>query len=385
MVTYCFFLLDSAVKIGNFIFLNLKQMILQLIEQQGFRRFLLYTIPILLYCFVSFLLNRLMIPDISLISVLGFEVFFLLLCYSFSRLLDLLFSPQYWYWGAGILMLFSFTASIAAYYYIYEVMPLADMQITREDAAFNVREFLQNCILGLFRAFTYGMMYFVLKRLKREARGRIFELERRLAAERYAAKQEAEKNVLRTATLTAQIYPHFLDNAFTMVAGMAAERNDTVMMDTVLNLSGLMGYLSKQAKTFDQLVYLTEELKQVDILLGMVCQQREDLRVVQKTLAGVPQPLAIPPLILLTLIENAIKYGEITLNNPLEVYMGFENSHFVFSCRNRKKKSLIGGESTKVGLQNISHRLHLLMPDRFELQIADEGPWFKVTLSIYYT
>lgn len=360
-------------------------MILQLIEQQGFRRFLLYAVPILSYCLVSFLLNRLMIPDISLASVLGFEVFFLVLCYSFSRLLDLLFSPRYWYYGVAILMLFSFTASIAAYYYIYEVMPLADLQITRTDAVFDVREFLQNCILGLFRAFTYGMIYFVLKRLKSEARGRILELERRLAAERYAAKQEAEKNVLKTATLTAQIYPHFLDNAFTMVAGMAAARNDTVMVDTVVNLSGLMRYVSKQAKTFDQLVYLDEELKQVDILLGMVCQQWGNLNLVQKEQSGVARPLAIPPLILLTLIENAIKYGEITPENPLEVYVGFKNSHFVFGCRNRKKKDLIGIESTKIGLQNISHRLRLLMSDRFDLQIADDGAWFKVTLSIYYT
>lgn len=358
-------------------------MILQLIEQQGFRRFLLYAVPIIMYCLVSYLLNRLMIPDISLASVLGFEVLFLALCYSFSRILDLLFSPRYWYWGVAMLMLFSFTASIAAYYYIYEVMPLADMQITRTDAAFDVREFLQNCILGLFRAFTYGMIYFVLKRLKTEARERILELERRLAAERYAAKQEAEKNVLRTATLTAQIYPHFLDNAFTMVAGMAAERKDAVMMDTVLKLSGLMGYLSKQAKTFDQLVYLIEELKQVDILLEMVCQQRDNPSVVLKEQSGVARPLAIPPLILLTLIENAIKYGEITPQNPLEVYVSFENSCFVFSCRNRKKRDLIGVESTKVGLQNISHRLHLLLPGRFDLQIAGDGAWFKVTLSIY--
>lgn len=359
-------------------------MILHLLEQRGYRRFLLYALPISLYILTSFLLNRLMIPDIDLWSVLGFEVFFLLVCYGFSCVLDLLFSPKYWLWGGIVLVVFAFTMSVGAYYYIYELMPRLEMQITKADADFNTREFLQNCILGLFRAFTYGLIYFVLKRLKREAKGRILELEARLALERLLAMEEAEKNAYKTANLTAQIFPHFMQNAFAMMAGMAAERGDLVLMDTVLSLSGMMGYLSERAKSFDQLVYLQDELKQMDRLLDTICRQRGGTEVVQKVQHGVPRPLAIPPLVLLTLIDNALKYGVIGKSSPLLLGIHFGEESFVFSCENKKKLALTGVESTRIGLQNIFHRLTLLLPGRFDLQVTDEDTWFRVTLSIAY-
>lgn len=357
-------------------------MIYRLLNQKGYKRFLLYAVPIMVYGVIIYGLNRLMMPHITWWSVLGFEVFFVAICFGFKYLLDVLFSPKYWYIGCSLMVLFAFSVSVAAYYYLYRVMPSLGMRITRPHVAFNEREFIQNCLLGLLRAGIYGLLYFVLKRYKKEAKEKIDALEKAVNAERHARKVQEELNGMITMVLTAQINPHFCRNAFTLLEAMAVARGYWDMVEVIQDLSTLMSYLAGHAAEFEQLIYVKKELHQVELFAKLIRKQKGADEAVRLITDGKPFSLTIPPMVLLTLLENAYKYGDISVKHPLEVTVQWQHNAVVFSCRNRKKQGKVRQQtsSSKIGLQNITHRLNLLRPGRFDLAIDDGAEFFTVAL-----
>ncbi|MFD2963675.1 MULTISPECIES: histidine kinase [Olivibacter] len=357
-------------------------MMLRLLDQTGYKRFLLYFIPIFLYCFASYWLNRLMMPTITLWSVLGFEIVFIAICAGFAFIVNLALSPRWWYVGCLLLVLFSFVASVMAYHYIYGVMPFLGMSITKAEVDFNQREFVQNCILGLFRAFTYGVLYVVLRRLKEESKQRIEELKQRLEAEQLARRLEQERNDHLMSLLTAEMYPHFIKNALNMLAGMALRHHDDRMLESVLDLESLLDYSNERIRDLNQLVNVNKELKRVQRLIRLIRRQLGKDAAVLYVRKGMEMAYLIPPFVLITIVENAMKYGEISETSPLRINVAYLEGSFLFTCYNRKKKGSRTVSSSKIGLNNITRRLNMLLRDRFELHIQDEADDYTVSLKL---
>ncbi len=355
---------------------------LKLLDQTGYKRFLLYFIPVFFYCFASYWLNRLMMPTITIWSVLGFEVVFIAICAGFALIVNLALSPRWWYVGCLLLVLFSFVASVMAYHYIYGVMPFWGMSITKTEVDFNQREFAQNCILGLFRAFTYGVLYVVLRRLKEESKQRIEELKQRLEAERIARKLAEERNHYLMSLLTAEMYPHFIKNGLNMLGGMAVRHNDTRMLESVLDLESLLDYSNERIRDINQVVNVNKELKRVQRLIRLIRRQLGSDSVVLYGSKGVKTAYLIPPFVLITIVENAMKYGVISEACPLRINVAYSDGSFLFTCYNRKKKGSPTVPSSKIGLNNITRRLNMLLRDRFELHIQDEAEDYTVSLKL---
>jgi LytS/YehU family sensor histidine kinase len=90
----------------------------------------------------------------------------------------------------------------------------------------------------------------------------------------------------------------------------------------------------------------------------------------------------IPPLILITFIENAFKHGiSYQHESFIEVKVSVEKGELWFDCRNSKAEKP-NQEKGGVGLQNVKQRLQLLFDDNYTLNIQDHPESYQVELII---
>ena len=92
----------------------------------------------------------------------------------------------------------------------------------------------------------------------------------------------------------------------------------------------------------------------------------------------------IPPLMLITFIENAFKHG-ISYQHESFIDIKVEISEkLLFTCRNSKAETP-NQEKGGVGLQNVTKRLNLLYGNNYTLNIQDAADVYNVKLEIPLT
>lgn len=186
------------------------------------------------------------------------------------------------------------------------------------------------------------------------------------------ATLDAELKRAQLQLLRAQIEPHFLFNTLSAVRALAsADRAATVEM-----LDNLIRYFEAALPNLRQeQAPLAEEMHLIDAYLG-VYRVRMGVRLAYEV--TLPRELAdipVPTMMLLTLVENAIKHGV----NPA-VEGGFIR---VSATRDRASLLLKVADSGRgmsarhgrgVGLANVSQRLIMLYGDAAVLSLAHAEP-----------
>ena len=95
--------------------------------------------------------------------------------------------------------------------------------------------------------------------------------------------------------------------------------------------------------------------------------------------------LKIMPLILITFVENAFKYGELMdAQNPLKIQLKLEENQLFFSTYNRTRRGP-KEQSEGIGMANTQKRLALGYPDQHRLVIKNEPDFYEVELEIKLT
>ena len=92
----------------------------------------------------------------------------------------------------------------------------------------------------------------------------------------------------------------------------------------------------------------------------------------------------IPPLMLITFIENAFKHG---ISYQRESFVDIKvaiSQKLTFTCRNSKADKP-NQEKGGVGLKNVKQRLNLLYDNNYTLNIQDEADVYNVELTIPLT
>jgi LytS/YehU family sensor histidine kinase len=97
---------------------------------------------------------------------------------------------------------------------------------------------------------------------------------------------------------------------------------------------------------------------------------------------GVVNGAQIIPFILITLVENAFKHGDLkSAEHPIVIKLKVSHDSLYFYCQNKKKtgpKEL----STGIGLDNIKKRLDLAYDSHYQLLIRDEADVYTTELTI---
>ena len=93
----------------------------------------------------------------------------------------------------------------------------------------------------------------------------------------------------------------------------------------------------------------------------------------------------LPPLMLITFIENAFKHGiSYQHESFVHVKAAIKNGRLHFECHNSKADKP-NEEKGGVGLANVKQRLNLLFGENYTLNIQDEPDTYNVELEIPLT
>ncbi len=203
-------------------------------------------------------------------------------------------------------------------------------------------------------------------------------------AENEAKRKELEKEKLNSelAFLKNQISPHFFFNTLNNIYSLIAI-NQTDAQDSVLKLSKLMRYLLYESEQGS-----TTLGQEVDFMANYIDLMR--LRISQKVTleAEFPQDhqdMIITPLIFVPFIENAFKHG-ISYQSPsfIRISLQVEHQSLVFNCENSLGRIAHEGPEVDsgIGLENVTKRLQLLYPGKYDLKISKDENQFSVMLRI---
>jgi sensor histidine kinase YesM len=199
----------------------------------------------------------------------------------------------------------------------------------------------------------------------------------------YALKLlETQKRLLASQILSlkAQINPHFLFNSLNFLYAQALPLSEDLAKSTML-LSEIMRYGLKGTDEEDK-VPLENEIKHLENFMEFNQLRFSNRLNVYFEKTGNVQFRRIMPLLLITFVENAFKYGELLDENyPVNITLRVEGGNLYFTVSNKKR---IGPRelSTGVGLQNIKARLELVYPKKHAIRITDEEHFYKIELKI---
>ncbi|MBK6267118.1 histidine kinase [Marivirga sp. S37H4] len=197
--------------------------------------------------------------------------------------------------------------------------------------------------------------------------------------EKELALRNASESELRF--LKTQLHPHFLFNTLNNLYVLALEKSDKAP-ELVLKLSSLLDYILASGK--NKLVDLSEEIEVMNDFIYLETLRYEDRLTLNKKI-DVPVELSIkiPPLILVTIMENCFKHG--AMNNwgkvVIEFNMSVKDKMLLIKSSNRfftKSTSL----PTGIGLNNIQKQLNYLYGKNYILQVEKSGNLFNLHLSI---
>jgi sensor histidine kinase YesM len=193
---------------------------------------------------------------------------------------------------------------------------------------------------------------------------------------------ELENQALQSElkALRNQIQPHFL---FNMLNGiLAVNRTEPELASRIiLKLSDFLRYLIYDSNHSQ--VYLSAEIRFINDFLELEKMRRDnfiyDIKYEPSQVMGVK----IPPHVLLTLVENAIKHSsDSVLPSCVKISLSISERRLTIFCENsvplHESDPVVGG----IGLANINRRLQLLFADKFEYLIDNVNDRYTVNLSI---
>ena len=192
---------------------------------------------------------------------------------------------------------------------------------------------------------------------------------------------EVEKSQANFNFLKAQINPHFLHNTLNFLYAKSLPYSAD-LSEGILTLSDIMRYALSEGNARDGKAPLKDEIEHVRNVIKINQLRFSNNLNVHFDVEGVVNGASIIPFVLITLVENAFKHGDLKSNqNPIVVKLKVEKDKLCFYCRNKKKtgpKEL----STGIGLDNIKKRLDLAYGHEYRLLVKDEADLYTTELTI---
>lgn len=196
-----------------------------------------------------------------------------------------------------------------------------------------------------------------------------------------------------------QVRPHFLLNCLSVIHGKADEKGEKEIIRITEVLSDYMRYVMKDSK--NQRV-IREELDHIASYVEMQkLRYGEEAFSYETILDGNVEDCLVPPLLLQTLVENAIVH-EVTLDNKIEISLyitseEYEDGRYLYisvsdTGRGFSRETLEALENDSpiiydgrkhVGLQNVRRRLELLYGGRAGITFSNMGENYGAVVEVH--
>lgn len=199
-----------------------------------------------------------------------------------------------------------------------------------------------------------------------------------------AQKLEAEKGKLEAeyAFLRAQINPHFLHNTLNFFYAKSLGHSEE-LSDGILTLCDIMRYSLESEEDAQGTVLLTKEVEHLHNVIK-INQLRFSHRLqIDFQISGDLHGLRIIPLVLITLVENAFKHGEMNdAEHPITIQLAVQKQgQLSFTVANKKRK---GPKETShgIGLDNTRKRLAAAYQDHYALEVQENEAFYAIALKV---
>ena len=189
-------------------------------------------------------------------------------------------------------------------------------------------------------------------------------------------KQEAELNYLKSQT-----NPHFLFNTLNNIYSLARDKSDRAP-EAILRLSKILRYMLYDAG--GAYIALEQELKTIADYIELEKLRYDESLRINFNHQVEDRHQALPPLLLMPLVENAFKHGASEWRGSpfVDIHLSVNKQQLFFVVKN-SSEAVPPGVAVKesIGLSNLRRQLSLLYKE-YDLSVQQKEAVFMVVLKI---
>lgn len=250
---------------------------------------------------------------------------------------------------------------------LYDHFDIVEFFQNRKEIGYSLAYYLQYTIFAL------GYAYFIYS-MERQKRIQELELNNRQLE---IQQLHTEYNFLK-----AQVNPHFLYNTLNTLFSHAQYYSEE-LADNILKLSEIMRYSIEGLDKDNGMVNLKQEVHHLQNLIDIHQLRFSNELQIDFAVSGPVGDFTIPPLVFITFVENALKYGELkNSSHPLIIRLDAYHDRIRFYCRNKKKKKVFE-KSSGIGIQNVLKRLDVSYKGKYEVETNNEEEFYTLELTLY--
>lgn len=167
-----------------------------------------------------------------------------------------------------------------------------------------------------------------------------------------------------------------LNNIYALV-----DLNTEQAKKTIIELSKLMRYVLYEANKNQ--ISLEHEIQFLENYIALMKLRYIDNLNIRTEFPVVVPCVQIPPLLFISLLENAFKHG-VSYQEPsfIEVRIELADEGVIFNCKNSKHTHAHKDAYHGIGINNIKKRLHLLYGNNYTFTTNESENCFEVLLII---
>ncbi len=212
---------------------------------------------------------------------------------------------------------------------------------------------------------------------------RIAELDKQSLQNRLE-QETLQKDLLASqyAFLKAQVNPHFLFNMLSFLHSNVYKYSEQ-LGDQIIHLADLMRYAFTEPEA-DGKVELAAEIAHIENYLSLNKIRFNDQLYLNFNSTGNIDDIRIIPLVLITIIENIFKYGDLSdPKHPATINIDVDDHRLHLQINNRKIKRN-HALSSGIGMVNVQKRLDLAYPEQYDLNIIQDDIDYQLDLLINF-
>jgi len=280
------------------------------------------------------------------------------------------FRRQYLAFMVNLILLIYLSSVACRYLTIYIVEPIVRTPPLEQESLFQILTEMRPMLMNYtFPIFSMTLLFLFAKFFVD------FQRERE-----HGLLLKKEKSELELKTLKSQMNPHFLFNTLNNIYSLSIV--DYVKTPVAIDrLAGILDTILFKCNVDYHPV--SSEIEMVENYIELE-KLRYDERLVLHIEKNIDQDNLIPPLILLSLVENAFKHGAGEDSGSPEIWISIKANATVtaFEIKNTVFNSTSTTDREGTGLANIHRQLDLLYAKNYSLETSCSKGLFRVNLSL---
>lgn len=195
----------------------------------------------------------------------------------------------------------------------------------------------------------------------------------------YRKDLETEKNRAELSVYKAQINPHFLFNSLNTLYGLIVSKSDRTEQ-VFVKFTSLLRYM--YAQSTNDLIAISQEIEYINHYIELQSMRYNHHTHIEWNYTIDDENILIPPMILITFVENACKYGSSPSKDcTIRIRLNLKSGILDFRTQNAIMKQ--NKENKKgIGIENCRRRLELLYRNRYQLVTEEKDRNFYVHLTL---